>query len=201
MIGVVLLMGYLAWLVAPIGFLGWQLAAGGSMEEFLHEQLAVFSMVSLVGQSEQNVSHSITFSLNEDTVNAILMSRLQAQQPSFVNFDAPRSEIAPERILLEIPLQFGLLGYYPFTATVFSEWEVRAAEEVSPADIEFRPVTLYTDHFYSANFVTVWEMVSSIDFQHEWIPLSFGSAVQVEDVLLQEHRLDLTVRVGNHDPS
>ena len=187
-------------LIAPVVLFFLHIPPLPDLAETFQEQIDAFSAFSVVEQDEQTnetttiTFHSITITIVEEDINTLLYDHLSTKRSSFIMVEQVDSNISAETIYIEIDVHYGLFGFHVFDTTLFSEWMVRSSPEASI--IELKPVDIHTSYAYTVNLVKVWNIMKRKELSDGWMMLPLASQLQIEDIILQENEIAISIASG-----
>ncbi len=189
-------------LVAPVALFFMYAPSSQVFAEALQTQLNTFSTFSIVEKNGEisdtsNTTHSITLTITKEDLDTLLYNVLTAKQSRLITIERVESDISAETIHLAIESHYGLFGWRMFDMTLYSEWMVRRSaisfKPVIPSIVEIKPIDIHTSYLHSVNFVELWNVLEKKEFSNGWIPLPLASELQIEDIILWEDEIAVSI--------
>jgi hypothetical protein len=191
-------------LTAPVVLLFTHVSSPQALAETLQDQLNAFSTFTIVEENGQTddtslSKHSITLTITEKDMNRLLYNCVTAKKSPFITIEKVESDISAETIYVVIDFFYGLFGFQT-SDSIMSEWMVRvspaSSESAMTSRIEIKPVDIHTSYLYSVNFVELWNVVKRGKSFDGWLPLPLDPELQIEDIILWEDEIAVSIASG-----
>lgn len=197
----VLVVGYIVILVAPVVLFLFHISSLEFQEDGLQEQLRMLSTLSIFEEpdkyrfppGEQNITVTVT----NEHVNTMLYHALTEKQNPFMTINQVNTTISPEMIHLGISSDYGFFSYQPYKTTLFSEWMVRVVPNASDSGkthiVAIKPITMHTNHLYTVNLAGIWKYVAKTGSSNGWLALPSTSQLQIRALTLKDQKASIHV--------
>lgn len=192
---------YVMFLAAPFALYFYSFQALNESEEAFALELYPLSGLivledSTTAETALVSNQTLTYALSDETLERMLSVYVtQRAIPGFV-LSSLKVMIAPEMLSLRVSWQCELLGYRFYENTVFSEWQLRVAKAGEQKRIELKPKELHSNHLYSVNLAEYWEYSPWIDKPDGWFALDSTSQLDIQELVLRDGELSLTIGIA-----
>lgn len=197
---VVLIGGYIATLVAPVVVFVHYLADVPWSATVLQEHVSSLAGLSLVEASGTAAQAAdVTLTIPEEVVEDVLAAQLTANRSEYLTIDTVEVEIAAEGMAVVVEARYGLYDWQIFETKLYAsgtaQLRLTTRDAVGTTGVfDLWPTDLHTNRLYSVNWVYVWQKVFKPDADDARITLPLSVPVHIEDIVLGEHELYVTIR-------
>jgi hypothetical protein len=163
------------------------------------EFLADLMIVESSDQVEEpvNIIHSLTVTLPEEAVEQMLYESLHQKPGRLMAIRSVRTQISPDRMQVDLDVDYTLRGHVVFNTSFTSEWLLRTSPSLlaspMPSIVELAPLTIRASYWPSVEWTPLWEVMTGTRANNGWIALEFTSSFRLEDLNIEEGELALSI--------
>ncbi len=199
--------------VSPVVLVFWHTAHLPGLSVSLQQDLEFLADLKIVEPPDQssvespdqsdepiNIVHSLDVTMPDEAVEEILNETLDQYPGRFIRITSLTIRIVPDRILAHIDVDYILGGRIVFNTVFTSEWRLRTSPVLlaapMPNIVELSPLTIRAAYWPTVEWTPLWQIMTRQHAKNGWLPLEFTTPFRLEDLLLEDGELVLSIAPG-----
>lgn len=191
--------------IAPVALPMWHALHLSGFAAAVQAELAALAELEIVessGEAEDAVEvvHALTVTIAEDILADMLRETLAEHPSPFLRVTSLRIRIIPNSILLDLNVMYTFREYAVFSTALATEWRIRTSPALlaapMPTVVEVSPRLIRAAYWPEVDWIPFWQILARHRADGGWLPLECTIPLRLQDVLLDDGELLLSMAPG-----